>query len=89
MYMYKRTYCSVYYIHVSSIPCDRQFLLGATFVIVVAGSAVTATSAGFIPHWSEVVGSNHHVLSLLTTTQATFTTSHIVNNGVRYITTFC
>ena len=33
---------------------------------------------GFCPHWSEVVGPNHYS-AFLTTTQATFTTNHIVN----------
>ena len=36
----------------------------------------------FCPHWSEVVGLNHHS-AFLTTTQATFTTTHIVNNNTK------
>ena len=47
-------------------------------------SQLDLLDAGFCLHCSEVVGPNHHS-AFIATTQATFTTTHIVDNNTKLL----
>ena len=73
---------TVGYIDEKNFAC--KFRKICTLLLCSTVVVLQSERAGFCPHWSEVVGPNHHS-TFLTTTLATFTTTHIVNYCTKWL----